>query len=83
MQNLEVVAHRGLRQAKRAGQVAHARFLVWARRDEAEELKPGGVGEDLHGLGQLLRSGPAERGPDQSGSTALRKDLHRVHQHSY
>lgn len=79
MQNLQVVAHRGLRQAKRAGQVADARFLVLARRDEAEELKPGGVGEDLHGLGQLLGSGPAERGPDKPGTTALRKDLHRVH----
>lgn len=83
MQNLEVVAHRGLRQAKRAGQMADTRFLVLARRDEAQQLKPGGVREDFHGLGQLLGSGPAEGGPDQPGPTALRKDFHCVHQHSY
>jgi hypothetical protein len=50
-----MVAHRGLRETDGPRQVASARFLVGAVRDQAEEPEAGGVGEGLERGRQRLR----------------------------
>jgi hypothetical protein len=77
--DLEVVADRGLGQPQRLGQVAHAGFGAGPGRDQAEELKPGGIRQDLDRLCQAFRVPPREGSVEQPGATTRRQSLDRIH----
>ena len=80
MEQLQVVAHRGLGEAHGVRQVAHARLRVGLGSDHAHELQAGRVGKhpkhrsQRPGLG--LREGRVEHG--LATILDLRDELHQV-----
>jgi catechol 2,3-dioxygenase-like lactoylglutathione lyase family enzyme len=74
-----MVADRGLSQPQRPGQVAHAGLGAGPGRDQAEELKPGGIRQDLDRLCQAFRVSPGKGSVEQPGAATRRKGLDRIH----
>jgi hypothetical protein len=61
VQDLEMVADRGLGQPERLGEVAHARFPVGTGRDQADDSQAGRIGQNAQRRGELARLVPRER----------------------
>ena len=80
MEQLEVMAHRGLGKFDGVRQVAHARLRVGLGGDHTHELQAGRVGKHAQHRSQRLGLGPRE-GRVEHGLTAildLRDELHLV-----
>ena len=80
MEQLEVMAHRGLGKSDGVRQVAHARLRVGLGGDHTHELQAGRVGKHPQHRSQRLGLGPRE-GRVEHGLTAildLRDELHLV-----
>jgi hypothetical protein len=79
-EHAKVVADRSLRQVERLHQVANARLAAGLRLDEAEDPKPGGVGESFQRrckvLGVLGREGLGEK--RRAGGSDDGDGLHRA-----